>query len=160
MVNNNPQMNTQAETLKVSPVNEQANEAPADKVSALTEVEQLMHEVRRLLVHSEGALDEEGISRQAQQLESWLESYRRGLSAAQKLSDNGKDFMESMRGRLALALDELHRLDDEGNGTDAPKEEAKRKEDLTRAIRRIDHLASALDASFKSELCEDAITKV
>ena len=155
---NNQQTNIPPETSKASSSSQQGN---SDKVSPVTEVEHLMNEVRRLLVHSEGALDEEGISRQAQQLESWLESYRRGLSAAQKLSVNGKDFIESMRGRLALALDELHRLDDEGNGTDASKEEATRKDDLARAIRRIDHLAGSLEeASFKSELCGDVSTKV
>jgi hypothetical protein len=118
---------------------------------AMQEAETLMHEVRRLLVHSEGALSEEGVKDQAQTLERWLESYRRGLSAAQKLSQNSDSFLQQMRDRLKLSLEELQRLDDEG-GTPATREQRQRMEDLTRTLGRIDHLIASLgDASFQTE---------
>ncbi len=116
----------------------------------LEEAESLMHEVRRLLVHSETALDAEGVKKQAETLEHWLESYRRGLAAAQKLSMNGDSFLHDMRERLKLSLEEIQRLEDEGGATPATKEQKQRVDDLTRAIGRIDHLSATLaDASFK-----------
>jgi len=116
------------------------------------EAEALMHEVRRLLVHSEKALEQECVKEQAETLERWLESYRRGLSAAQKLSENSSEFLLDMRERLRLALEEMQRLEDEGGGTPATPEQKRRMEDLSRAIGRIDHLVSSIGgASFKVE---------
>jgi len=120
--------------------------------ATVTEAEMLMREVRRLLVRSESALDEEGLKKQAEQLEHWLESYRRGLSAAQKLSDNSKAFLSEMHDRLVLALEEMHRLDDEGSGTLPSQDQKQRQDDLAKAIRDINHLMCSLgEASFKTD---------
>lgn len=135
--------------------NHQQETIAGTPVSPISEVETIMGEVRRLLVHSENTLDKEGVKFQAETLERWLESYRRGLSAAEKLSKNSETFLHEIRERLKLALEEIQRLDDEGGATPATREQKQRVEDLTRAIGRVDHLISSLgDASFTSEVLE------
>ncbi len=126
------------------------------QLSPIDEVENMMGEVRRLLVHSENALDKEGVKFQAETLERWLESYRRGLSAAEKLSKNSETFLHEIREHLKLALEEIQRLDDEGGATPATKEQKQKVEDLTRAMGRVDKLIYSLgNASFKSETLEN-----
>lgn len=115
----------------------------------MCEAEELVHEIRRLLVQHETALEDEDVKNRAETLERWLESYRRGLSAAQKISKNSGAFLQEMRERIKLSLEEMQRLDDEGGATSASKEQRQRMDDLARVIRRIDHLTASLgDASF------------
>lgn len=116
---------------------------------ALCEAEELVQEMRRLLVYSEKAFDDDSVKQRAQALERWLESYRRGLSAVQKIAKNSDAFLHEMRERLKLAMEELQRLEDEGGATPATADQKQRMEDITRAIRRIDHLTASLgEASF------------
>ena len=110
---------------------------------SLGEAETLVHEVRRLLVYSEEAMDDDSIKNRAETLERWLESYRRGLSAAQKISKNSESFLQEMRDRLKLSLEEIQRLDDEG-GAPATPEQKQRMDELAKAISRIDHLTAVL----------------
>lgn len=110
----------------------------------ISETERLVQEVRHLLTHSESTLDAEGVKLQAETLERWLESYRRGLSAAENLSKNSDSFLNEMRERLNLALQEMQRLDDEGSGTPASKEQKQRIDEISRAIRYIDHLSGSM----------------
>ena len=125
--------------------------------SSMGEIESMVSEVRRLLVHSENTLDKEGVKFQAETLERWLESYRRGLSAAEKLSKNSDTFLHEIRERLTLALEEIQRLDDEGGATSATTDEKQKVDDLTRAIKRVDQLIGSLgDASFKTQILESA----
>ena len=119
-----------------------AIEGAATPVS-ISEAETLVHEVRRLLVYSESAMDDDSVKIRAETLERWLESYRRGLSAAQKISRNSESFLQEMRNRLKLSLEEMQRLDDEG-GSPATAEQKQRMDELAKAIRRIDHLTTAL----------------
>lgn len=123
--------------------------------SPIGEIENIMGEVRRLLVHSENALDKEGGKLQAETLERWLESYRRGLSAAEKISKNSDVFLHDIRERLTLALDEIQRLDDEGGATEATPEQKDKMDELSKAIKRVDGLIGSLNgASFTTEILE------
>src|SRR5262245_51637348 len=100
----------------------------------LSEVESLTNEIRRLLAHCESTLDAEGVKNRAETLERWLGSYRRGLSAAQKLSDNSHAFLQEIRERLHLALEEMQRLDDEG-GAPATAEQKQKMDEISKAIK-------------------------
>jgi hypothetical protein len=77
-----------------------------------------------------------------------VESYRRGLSAAQKISDNGKEMLQKTRDQLKLVLEEMLRLEDEG-GNPASKEQAAQVEQLASAVRRIDKLIPTIEQSFQ-----------
>lgn len=110
----------------------------------LAEAETLTQEIKRLIVNYESALVQEGMREQAEILESWLESYRRGLSAAYKISQSGMGLLSEMRNRLTLAQDELHRMDSEGGGVPASQAQVKQAEDFRQALSKIDHIISAL----------------
>ncbi len=111
---------------------------------AIDETDKLIREVHRLLVYSEDILKNEGVKERAETLEWWLDSYRRGLSAAQKLSENSREFLTEMRDKVELALKEMQRLEDEGGNLPVTKEQRQRVEDLTHAIRRIEKLIDSL----------------
>lgn len=116
--------------------------------SKLEEAEALTEEARQLLVHCEGALKGEGVREEALAVERWLESYRRGISAARKLSKAGPELLEDMNMRLRQALEELHRYEEEG-GNPATKTQQVRIEELTHAMHAIHQLSDSLkDASF------------
>jgi hypothetical protein len=129
----------------------QATQSTDDQLSTpagLEEAEALTNELKRLLVHSETALNQEGVREHAEKLEHWMESYRRGLTAAHKLSEKGPEFLHEIRDRLSQAQEELHRLEGEG-GMPATKDQTTQMEEFSRAIRRIDKLANSLErASF------------
>lgn len=137
---------------------EHTNASPSQTVAALPEIsdaEALGNDLKRILVRSEGALAQGDVKTNVEQLERWIESYRRGLSAAQKISDNGIDMLHKTRDKLKLALEELQRLEDEG-GNPPSKEHAGDSEELASAIRRIDRLIPTVEQSFKceSKACE------
>ncbi len=115
----------------------------------ITEAEALLHEVRHLLVRSEEALISGDACGHVETLERWIESYRRGLSAAQKISVNGREILQKTRAQLHLSLDELLRLEDEG-GNPASREQAEKCEELRRAIKRIDRLVPVVEQSFQT----------
>jgi hypothetical protein len=115
----------------------------------LPEAEALANDLRRILVHSEKALVQGDARESVEKLERWIESYRRGLSAAQKISSNGTEMLQKTRDQLKLSLDELLRLEDEG-GNAPTKERAGDSEGLARALRRIDALLPVVEQSFPS----------
>lgn len=115
----------------------------------ISEAEALGNDLKRILVRSENALFTGDARDNVEKLERWIESYRRGLSAAQKISDNGSEMLHKTRDQLILALDELLRLEDEG-GNPPTKDHANDTEDLSTAIRRIDRLMPVVEQSFQS----------
>lgn len=113
----------------------------------LSSVEELTNELKRLLVRHEAALDEEGIRQQVETLERWMESYRRGLAAAAKVSEHGPCWLNELKNRLQLAADELHRLEAEG-GNPPSRDQAAQAEEFLKASRRIDKVLPAFEQIF------------
>lgn len=114
----------------------------------LQEAEALANDLRRILVRSEKALIQGEARETMERLEHWIESYRRGLSAARKLSENGKDMLQQTRSKLQLSLEELLRLEDEG-GNAPTQQHVEQCDELTHAIRRIDQLMPIVEQSFQ-----------
>jgi hypothetical protein len=114
----------------------------------IQEAEALGNDLKRILVRSEYALLTGDARDNVEKLERWIESYRRGLSAAQKISDNGRDMLQKTRNQLRLSLDELLRMEDEG-GNPPSKERISDSEEIATAIRRIDRLIPVVEKSFQ-----------
>lgn len=134
---------------------EVANTAPVSTLPEIAEAEALGNDLKRILVRSEQALVTGDARNNVEKLERWIESYRRGLSAAQKISENGSEMLQKTRDQLSLALDELLRLEDEG-GNPPTKEHAGDTEELASAIRRIDRLMPVVEESFNATQPADA----
>jgi phosphoenolpyruvate carboxylase len=113
------------------------------------DVKALVDDLKRLLVHHEKALNEEGIRDQVEVLERWMESYRRGLSAANKIAESGMELLPALRSRLKLAVDEMQRLEGEG-GTPGSKAHSERLDEFQKAITAIDKVIPDLDHLFTS----------
>lgn len=131
----------------------QANETKAVSTSApeLSDVDALANDLKHLLVRSESELQKSDVREHVEKLERWVESYRRGLTAAQKISDNGMGLLHKARDQIKLALEELLRLEDEGGNPPANKEQAAQVEQLSSAVRRIDRLIPVVEQSFQSQ---------
>ena len=121
-----------------------------DVAAKLEEVNQLVQEFRRLQVHYEDALEGEGLKEEIEAIERWAESYRRGLKAALKISENGQDMLEDVRTRLKLAAEELSRMSEEGPNP-APKAELAKKEAFLEATRTIDAILPVVDHAVNNE---------
>jgi len=119
----------------------------------MSEAEELGNNLKNLLVRSEKELISGDAREHVERLERWVESYRRGLSAAQKISDNGTDMLKKTRDQLALTLEEQLRLEDDG-GNVANKDQAAQIEQLSSAVRRIDRLIPVVEQSFQAPVKE------
>ncbi len=117
----------------------------------ISDVDALANDLKHLLVRSESELQKGEVREHVEKLERWVESYRRGLSAAQKISDNGMDLLQKTRDQIKLALEELLRLEDEGGNPPASKEQAAQVEQLSSAVRRIDRLMPVVEQSFQGQ---------
>ena len=117
---------------------------------SLAEAEELCASLKRISVRSEQALEQGDAREGIEQVERWVESYRRGLAAAQKISCSGIDMLKKTRAQLALSLEERLRLEDEG-GNSSTKEQAAQNEELARALSRIDKILPLLEQSFNVE---------
>ncbi len=115
----------------------------------LKNTETAREDLRGLLVHSEKPLMQSDIIENVERLENWVESYRRGLYAAKKISEQGVATLRETREQLALALDELQRLEDEGGNT-ADKLQNLKVEEISRAIARVDRLIPIFEKSFQT----------
>ena len=111
----------------------------------MQDAEQLVTDLKRILVRYEDALDEEGIREEIETLERWAQSYRLGMRAAAKLSEQGTELLSHARERLKLAADEISRM--EAEGTPAPDEEGSKlkAEDYLKASRRIDKMMPVVE---------------
>ncbi len=117
---------------------------------SLADAEELCASLKRISVRSEQALSQGDAREGIEQVERWVESYRRGLAAAQKISFSGIEMLKKTRDQLALSLEERMRLDDEG-ATPPTKEQSAETEELSRALRRIDTILPVLEHSFQPE---------
>lgn len=116
----------------------------------LQAVEELTFSLKALSVRYHQTLEEEGIAEQLATLERWAESYRRGLTAAQKMSSVGLPMLNELRDRMKLAAEEIQRLEDEGGNLAPSKEQAVKCDDMVRAVRRINELIPATEHLFSS----------
>ena len=107
----------------------------------LHHVTTLAGELKRLLVRHSAILQEEGVRREMQQLEEWLEVERKGPAPAGVISEGGIAWLGKLRDRLKLSADEALRLEGEG-GNPANKEQGEKIEDLLKTVRRIDRIIS------------------
>ena len=130
------------------------NAAPDDAIhQQLAEAEELTNELKRLLVKYESALEHEGIRDQVATLERWMESYRHGLSAARKITQNGPAWLNDLRDKLKLAANEIQRLEGEG-GNIASKDEAIQAEEFLKASSRIEKVLPNIEHLFNTEASE------
>ena len=129
-----------------------ANAAPRNPtLPEIDQAEALANDLRSILVRSENALVKGDAKELVERLERWIESYRRGLSAAQKICDNGPEMLIKTREQLSLSLSELLRLEDEGGNPPNPStspNQPSESEEITRAIQRIDRLLPVVEQSF------------
>lgn len=149
---------------KAPPAECESSQATGAFEQQLSEAESLVNELKRILVRHESTLDEEGIREEIEIIERWAESYRRGMKAASKLSEQGCELLEHVRERLKLAADEITRMEDEGPATpEAAKESARKAEDFLKASRRIgevlphmQNIVSPQDADHTNKESEEA----
>ena len=123
---------------------------PLDQAQKLHEVEELTNDLKRLLVNHESTLDEEGVRAEVETLERWMESYRRGLTAANKLSESGVQKLADLRNKLRLAAEERQRLEAEG-GSALSKEQLQKTDQLLEAASHIDKAIPDIKQMFSSE---------
>jgi len=119
------------------------------ELQKLHEVENLTNDLKRLLVQHEFTLDEEKLRHEVETLERWMESYRRGLSAAHKISETGTVWLTELRDRLKMAAGERLRLEDEG-GNPPSQEQNKRTDALLEVIGHIDRTLPDIERIFHS----------
>jgi len=114
----------------------------------LEEAEQLVQSIKKFNIHHEATLESHGVTDQALAIERWLESYRRGQTAARKLSENGLEMLEEMSKRLHEAVAEMQRYEGEG-GNPATKSQQAEIDNLTHAMKKVEQLSKQIhDASF------------
>ena len=118
---------------------------------AMMQVEDLIHELNKLLVRHETGLKQVGIRHEVETLWRWLETYRHGLSVAHEISQNGTYWLCTFRNKLQLAAGELQRLEDEGGSVSATSEQIKETEELLRVVCRIDKILPSIQHLFCSE---------
>ncbi|MBV8939867.1 MAG: hypothetical protein JO089_08550 [Alphaproteobacteria bacterium] len=129
------------------PTAEDASHCLTALQSQLAQVEALTNELKRVLVHHEDTLEEEGIREQISTLERWAESYRRGLAAAGKISEKAPVWLSELKEKLKLAADELNRLEAEG-GNPPSREQIAKADDLLSAMSHIDKVIPAVEHIF------------
>ncbi len=114
----------------------------------LEEAEKLVQSIKKFNLHHEDTLATHGINDQALAIERWLESYRRGQTAAKKLSENGLEMLDEMSKRLHEAVAEMQRYEGEG-GNPATKSQQAEIDNLTHAMKKVEQLSHQInDASF------------
>ena len=125
----------------------QAHEGTTPFDQSLTEAEALVNDIKRVLVKSEHALENEGVKSDMETLERWMESYRRGLAAANKISVSGPEILSKLKDRLKLAVAEQQRFEDEGNNP-ITGEQAQLVEEMLSASRRLERLIPSIEHVF------------
>ena len=121
--------------------------AAAPAASHLESVEKVSRDLKKLLDGCEGARLKSDVKQQIERLHAWADAYLTGLSAVQAITRTGTDTLHEAHRELSLSLEEYLRLEDEG-GNPATPEQQKRTDDLSKALRRINILIPAFDATF------------
>jgi len=93
--------------------------------------------LKRILVRHGDVLKEEGVRKEMQRLEEWLEAERKGHAPVCVISQGGISWLSILRDRLKFSVDEAIRLEGEG-GNPSTKDQIEKTEDLLKTIRRID----------------------
>jgi hypothetical protein len=119
----------------------------------LKNVEEMAFSLKKILVSNQGALNREDNKECRQHievLERWMESYRKGLAAANKISSLGPAWLAESKERLKLALTELQRLEGEGGNLPSDSSTAEETDSLSRAVRHLEKIIPALEEMFKT----------
>ena len=103
------------------------------QISAL---EKIIQSLKGILAENSTALRADDIKEKIETLEEWLETYRRGLLAAEILKVKGTRWLERYRQELKLGADEQLRMADEGGPrpTASQREEVEIKNKLAREL--------------------------
>src|SRR5262249_25131045 len=86
-----------------------------------------------LIARHDEVLKEEGMRKEMEQLELWLEVERKGPAPAGIISESGIRWLSALRDRMKLSADEAQRLEGEG-GNPASKEQNEKNEALLKTI--------------------------
>lgn len=114
-------------------------ESPMHQQQDVENLDTLVEELKRLLVRHHTVLTEEGMRKQMEALEHWVESQRAGPAPAGIVSESGISWLKNLHDRLKLSAEEIQRLEGEG-GNPASTEQAEKVEELLKAVRRIEHI--------------------
>lgn len=110
----------------------------------LSHVEIVANDLKYIVANHETMLEHEGLLRQLDALKEWMESYRAGLLAANKIAETAPNWLPEIKDRLKLASDELHRIEDEG-GNPLPKDSAKNVECAVKEAENVQHVITELE---------------
>jgi hypothetical protein len=101
-------------------------------------------DIKKLLEKSEHTLEKEGVLAQIIKLGDWIEASSKNQAAAHKVAKDGLTCLREMRERLNQRVDDLIRLEGEGGLPATPAQELEIAE-LTRAVKRIDHMIGLIE---------------
>jgi hypothetical protein len=135
-------------TTETDPAKNTKDDSHGDLQTMLNEADALMHDVRKLIVKSDEALTSVGVKDDMEIIERWVESYRRGLSAANKINTTGAEIIQKLQARLKLAADEILRLEGEGGNTEVDSEQQRHLEQLNKASSRFEKLIPQIEQIF------------
>ncbi len=112
-------------------------------------VAQVSQDLKKLLEGAAAARLKTDVKVQVTRLNDWMNTYQKGLEAAQKISEVGHSALTEAQTELAAALDDYLRLEGEG-GNPPTAEQEKLTADISKALRRISGLIPAIDQTFAS----------
>jgi hypothetical protein len=99
----------------------------------------LATELKTLLERHSALLKEEGVRRQMEKLEHWVEEQQKGPAPACVISDASMAWLSDLRDRLKMSAEEMQRLEGEG-GNPPTKEQDEKMAELLKTIRRIEQI--------------------
>jgi hypothetical protein len=126
-------------------------------------VESIAFSLKKILVNNQSALgreDNEECRRHLEVLERWMESYRKGLAAANKISSLGPTWLVESKERLKLALVELQRLEGEGGNLSSSDHPEQETESLARAVRHLEKIIPAVEEMFDTPKVDAPVKSV
>ncbi len=107
-------------------------------------VENLIHELKYLIEHHSPLPAEEAIRGEIVVLESWLDSYRRGVQAIHDFPGKDMQWLHDLHDHLKLSAEEMQRLENESSNF-ANKEQAEKTEQLLKAALHLEKLMPEID---------------
>jgi hypothetical protein len=106
--------------------------------------EHCSEDIKKLLEKSERTLEKEGVLEQIIKLGDWIDASNNNEEAASLIASDGLSCLRSMCERLNQRADDLIRLEGEGGLPATPAQELEIAE-LTRAVKRIDHMIGVIE---------------
>ncbi len=119
----------------------------AANLAHIADVEQVSHDLKRLLSGCEKARLKADVREHIERLNTWTDAYLSGLDAAQKISGSAVGTLIEAQKELSLGLEEYLRLEDEG-GNPATPEQQQHTDELAKALRRVHSLITTVGATF------------